>query len=323
MRMMRNWTERNFRKAVQLWQRNIHSLFSLGRSATLLVSGVLFTAIAVADYLTPPQLNLTFLYVFVILLVCWNVGAVAGIVFAALASAIQFIVFPGNAGVGLEPIYRYVILGNRVFTFLLVVGLTVPLRQLHAREQRTSRTDFLTGVLNRMALYELLAVESARSQRTGIPFSVAYIDCDNFKVVNDQSGHEEGDTLLRSVAKTIKRVLRVTDAVARLGGDEFVVLLPGTPSEIALQIMDRLRTELDIAMVADNWSVTFRIGLGIFSCSELSPEEIIQRCDTLMYGVKTLRKNGIDWELITADNVARSPELKRHARLSDTHVSRT
>jgi diguanylate cyclase (GGDEF)-like protein len=316
MRNRPNSAERHLIRTARLWQRNIHSLFSLGRNATLFISAVLFSAIAVADYITPPQLNLTFLYVFVILLVCWNVGAVAGIVFAVLASAMQFVVFPGNTGIGLEPIYRYIILGNRVFTFLLVVGLTVPLRELHAREQRTSRTDFLTGALNRMAMYELLAVESARSRRTGNFFSVAYIDCDNFKAVNDQFGHEQGDELLRSAVKTIKHVLRATDAVARLGGDEFVVLLPGTTSEAALLIMDRLRAELDSVMVANDWPVTFSIGLGVFNRSESSPEEIVHRCDTLMYGVKAYRKNGIDWELVTAGNAPQGAESKLQRRFS-------
>ncbi len=320
---MRNLTRRYLVKAVRLWQRIIHRLFSLERNTTLLISGVLFSAIAVTDYFTPPQLNLTALYAFVIVLACWNVGAVAGIAFAALASAMQFIVFSWDTGIYMDPLYRYVILGNRIFTFLIVVGLTVPLRQLYAREQRTSRMDFLTNVLNRMALYELLSIESARNQRTENPFSVAYIDCDNFKDVNDQFGHEEGDALLRTVAKTIKRILRVTDAVARLGGDEFVVLLPDTGSETALQIMDRLRHELDKLMAQNNWPVTFSIGLGVFNRAGLSPEDIIHRCDVLMYRVKDHRKNGLASELITGGDAALRAESKRSAQVSTTVATRT
>ena len=310
--------KRHLIRTVRRWQRAVHWLFSLKRNTTLLISGVLFSAIAVTDYVTPPQLNLTAAYAFVILLVCWNVGAKAGIAFAALASAMQFIVFTGTTGIYLDPLYRYVVVGNRVFTFLVVVGLTVPLRQLYAREQKTSRMDFLTNVLNRMALYELLLIESARNQRTGNPFSVAYIDCDNFKDVNDQSGHEQGDALLRTVAKAIKRVLRATDAVGRLGGDEFVVLLPDTGSESALQILDRLRSQLDKLMAQNNWPVTFSIGLGVFNRPGLSPEEIIHRCDVLMYRVKDHGKNGLAWEMVTRGGAAPGAESKLHRPAPET-----
>ena len=300
-------------RAAQLWQRTVHALFSLNRSTTLVIAGGLFAAIVVVDYVTPPQLNLTFLYVFVILLVCWNVGAIAGIVFAALASAIQFIVFSASMGMALDSFYLYVILGNRIFTFFLVVGLTVPLRQLYVREQRTSRIDFLTKLLNRMALYELIATELARNQRSGNPFSVAYIDCDNFKVVNDRFSHEEGDLLLRAVANAMKRMLRATDSVARLGGDEFVVLLPDTGRDTALEVMDRLRDELDRQMGESNWPVTFSIGLGVFNRPGLSPEEIIHSCDTLMYKVKDHHKNGLAWDLIDGQHAAPKPESRRRS----------
>ena len=290
---MRSTTGNFLNKTVRLWQRFVHGLFAMRRDTTLAIAGVLFSVIFIVDSITPPQLNLTFLYVFVILLVCWNVGALAGILFALLSSAVQFFVFSEAQGLALPAFYRYIILGNRAFVFLLVVGLTVPLRQLYEREQRTSRTDFLTDALNRMALYELLVMESARSRRTGKPFSVAYIDCDRFKAINDLFGHEAGDALLRSVGKTIKRVLRLTDAVARIGGDEFVVFLPETDAEMAAQIIERLRAELAGVMSANQWAVTFSIGLGTFNQSEFSPEQIVQKCDALMYGVKGGEKNGI------------------------------
>ena len=216
-------------------------------------------------------------------------------------------------GITLNPLYLYVILGNRVFTFLIVVGLTVPLRQLYDQEQRTSRIDFLTKLLNRMALYELIGTELARNMRSGNPFSVAYIDCDNFKDVNDRFSHEEGDMLLRASAKAMKRSLRATDAVARLGGDEFVVLLPDTGRETALEIINRLRDELDKLMEECHWPVTFSVGLGVFNRPGLSPEEIIHSCDTLMYMVKDHHKNGIACELITGRDVAQKPESKEVA----------
>ena len=112
----------------------------------------------------------------------------------------------------------------------------------------------------------------------------------------------------------MKRLLRATDGVARLGVDEFVVLPPETGRDTALEIMDRVRDELDKAMRNGKWPVTFSIGLGVFNRPALSPEEIIHRCDALMYKVKDHRKNGLAWDLINGPDAAYSPESKRRAR---------
>ena len=320
---MQDLTKRYLAYAGHRWQIAIHELFSLGRVRTSFIAGVLFCAIAITDFLTPPQLNLSALYVFVILLVCWNVDAVTGIVFAILSSAMQFMVFSGSMGISLDPLFRYVIIGNRVFTFFLAVGLTVPLRQLFVREQRSSRVDFLTNLFNRMALHELLSIELARNQRTNIPFSVAYIDCDNFKYVNDQLGHREGDVLLKTVAGAMKRIVRGTDVVARIGGDEFVMLLPDTGRDTAIQFTDRLRTALNKMMVTNNWPVTFSIGLGVFDRSGLGPEDILQRCDTLMYQAKTNGKNNLAWELFSGADAGANPESLRLAQSTTYEAARS
>ena len=135
-------------------------------------------------------------------------------------------------------------------------------------------------------------MEIARYERTGIPFSVAYIDVDDFKPINDRFGHEKGDLLLCEIAKAVGRNLRKTDTVARLGGDEFVILFSASNLDAALPVMQRVRTELD-ALHTEAGPVTFSIGLGAFSRPGLSPDEVIACCDSLMYRAKREGKNTI------------------------------
>src|SRR6185312_6159583 len=104
-----------------------------------------------------------------------------------------------------------------------------------------ARIDALTGVANGRTFYDLARVELCRFQRTGRPFTVAYLDLDNFKQVNDRLGHPAGDDLLRRVAQVLRDNTRVLDVPARLGGDEFALLLPETDAEDALPVLSKLR----------------------------------------------------------------------------------
>lgn len=91
-------------------------------------------------------------------------------------------------------------------------------------DETAADTDYLTGALNPRGFYERVQQEIGRSARTHKPFAVAYIDLDNFKVVNDTLGHSVGDELLITVVSILDNHLRKIDVVARLGGDEFAIL---------------------------------------------------------------------------------------------------
>jgi diguanylate cyclase (GGDEF)-like protein len=287
------------------WQRFAEALFALDRRLAMAICAIVFVGIATLDYLTPPQLNLTFLYVFVILLACWNIGLGWGLAYVAMSFAMQIVAYEQIDNPGIGPVYFYVILGNRLFTFLLTVALTVPLRKLYEREQKTARIDFLTGVPNRKAFYDLLAVELARNQRTEAPFAVAYLDLDNFKHVNDEFGHEEGDALLRVAADTIKSELRSTDTLARLGGDEFGILLPDADAQTSATSIDRVKQALDAAMLKREWKVTASIGLGAFDRPAMTADGLMSACDSLMYSIKRSGKSGVACEQFVLD--ARRP----------------
>ena len=277
------------------WQAAVQRLFALDFRQALTLCSVLFVIIAVIDYVTPPELNLTFMYVFVILLACWNLGLTWSLVFTALASGMQFLIVDQIKGDYISLMYLYIDLGNRFFTFLLIVALTVPLRTVYGREKTTARIDWLTRIPNRRAFTESLGTEIARYERTGVPFSVAYIDLDDFKAINDRFGYERGDLLLRKIVETVKRSLRQTDAVARLGGDEFAILFPASSIDAALPVMQRVRAELD-ALNQEGGSVTFSIGLGTFGRPGLSADEVTALCDSLMHRVKREGKKALVYD---------------------------
>ncbi len=107
--------------------------------------------------------------------------------------------------------------------------------------RRVAMTDPLTGLPNRQALDELLEREVARCARFGTPLSVAILDVDRFKEINDSSGHMAGDNLLATLAANLRRGLRAVDVLARFGGDEFVAIMPGCMLQDAVSSADRLR----------------------------------------------------------------------------------
>lgn len=184
------------------------------------------------------------------------------------------------------------------FAFFLVVGLLLAkLRNLLDHERIQSRVDNLTGVLNRRGFLDATTKEVFRLRRFATPFTLVYIDLDNFKEVNDTQGHAQGDFLLQTVASTIARNLRRTDTVARLGGDEFAILLASTDEYSARVAIQKIRKQLQEKMSRHSLAVTF--SFGVLTCNEppTSEEEVIALADKQMYEVKRSGKNGISHAL--------------------------
>jgi diguanylate cyclase (GGDEF)-like protein len=165
------------------------------------------------------------------------------------------------------------------------------------KEKELSRMDFLTRVGNGRYFIELANMEINRARRNKHPLTVAYIDIDNFKMINDRSGHSTGDHLLQLVAYTIKNNIRLTDTVVRMGGDEFAILLPEAGPELAETIIRRVQ-KINLEMMQENgWPVTFSIGVVTFMTPPSSVDEILKRTDNLMYGAKNTGKNAIKYEI--------------------------
>jgi len=166
-------------------------------------------------------------------------------------------------------------------------------------EKRLSRTDDLTGVANRRAFYETGEVERKRAGRYGRPLSLAYIDLDNFKQVNDRSGHDTGDQVLVCVGEILQKNTRAEIVAARLGGDEFALLLPEAGQAAALSVINKLHGLLNRAMREKDWPVTFSIGVVTYDNPPESTEQMVQAADELMYRVKRQGKDRLACSLVT------------------------
>ena len=161
------------------------------------------------------------------------------------------------------------------------------------REQEAARIDSLTGLLNRTGFYELAQRETLRSQRYQRPLSVAYLDLDNFKQVNDKDGYETGDKLLQIVAGLLQKHCRQTDVVGRMAGDEFALLFTESGYEAAEGAINILHKVLLEAMQANSWPVTFSIGVVTFSAAPDTVDQLVRTADELMYAVKMDGKNRV------------------------------
>ena len=156
--------------------------------------------------------------------------------------------------------------------------------------------DALTGVWNRGALSELLARERERSLRGTSPLSVAILDIDFFKRVNDTYGHLVGDEVLKELASRLKGAVRPYDAVGRYGGEEFVVVFPETTAEDVLALGERLRavvSETPFRVEERELPITISVGLSTSSGSQDEVEDLLERADKALYAAKRAGRNRV------------------------------
>ena len=257
---------------------------------TLALCGLGVTLIGVADALTGEQISLAVLYVLPIMAASWTAGlgwglGVAGVCVALLLAGGVFVGHPFQH-IGF---FAFSVL-SEAGTYALLAWLVSRLARALERERNAARSDALTGLPNRAALFDAIQREMERQQRYGHPLAVAYMDCDNFKTVNDSQGHLAGDQLLEAVAHTLRSNLRRTDVSARLGGDEFAVLLPETTPDQARAAVESLRAKLQERMREGGWPVDFSIGVAAFTNPPASPGAALKAADRLMYRAKTQGK---------------------------------
>ena len=155
--------------------------------------------------------------------------------------------------------------------------------------------DRLTGVPNRETLLATLSAEMERAARHAKPLSVAFIDIDRFKQINDTYGHNSGDAVLRQVARLIQSSVRASDTFGRYGGEEFMLILPETRPEETVALAEELRglVMAEPMPIADGQTVQVTISLGIAGGhgSELQLDMVVDRADAAMYAAKSLGRN--------------------------------
>lgn len=261
-----------------------------GRISLVVLGFLLLGVIGVLDYVTGWELSLTALYLGPISLIAW-IGGFWPAGAAALVAALIWALADAAAGHA----YSQAIIGpwNSLMRFahFALVGFTLAaLKAALARERLHARHDFLTGIPNGRYFFELAALCVERDRRDEAPTTVAYLDCDNFKIVNDVSGHATGDEALKVIAGTITRTVRVTDVVARIGGDEFAVLLSSTGHAEAHEVLSRIVENLAHAMRQRTWPISCSVGAVTFDRAP-SMDAAVQQAEGLMRQAKARGKD--------------------------------
>jgi len=172
--------------------------------------------------------------------------------------------------------------------------LLAALRASLALQRQLARADSLTGLYARRAFEGRLQHELVLARRRGSDLSLAFIDVDDFKSINDTRGHAGGDRVLRSVGRAMKATLREADAAARLGGDEFALVLPDTGSERAQQVVDKVLHRIRAGLQAEGLAtLSCSVGVVTFEQPPASAESAVAAADALMYEVKRQGKGKV------------------------------
>jgi diguanylate cyclase (GGDEF)-like protein len=262
---------------------NITEFLGKQHKGILIAMGIfLLAAGAVGDNLTSPEFESSIFFLIPVSFFAWFISRETGLIAAGISAAITLVTHRTASSSSI--LYWNVSAWLGLYIFL--VWMIAELRSLYERERRSSRTDALTRIPNRRAFFEVLETEKSRAQRYGSALTIAYLDLDNFKAMNDRFGHTRGDHLLRVVAKTMQKNIRQVDMVARMGGDEFAVLLPETAEDPAAAVLQKLRALLDAAMQQRKWPVTFSMGAVTFQPPPDSTQEMISKADEVMYAAK-------------------------------------
>jgi len=267
------------------------------RRRWLMLGVISLLLIAGTDNATGFKLHLVILYALPMLMITWAAGGWVGALIAVAACATWAIV-DSSAGRFIDnPKMYYLEWGACLAGLLLLVYGLTRLRAMLEEAHFQSRKDMLTGLVNKGGFYQIVGAEMEVCRRYRRTLSIAYIDCDNFKLVNDKYGHHVGDELLRVISKTMQRKLRSSDLPGRLGGDEFAVMLPETSAEACRMVVEMLQQRLLQEMAEHHWPVTFSIGIATFTRMPASIEEMIRQADKLMYAVKFTSKGAIKQEV--------------------------
>ncbi len=272
------------------------NFFSKHRVLSLITAIFMVVAIDQIDFRTIDGMGLSILYLVPIFLVTWTFGRNMGVLTACVSAVLWGKTEIRSHLYHKDPFLLYWNLSVRLgffLIFVILIYLVSELRNAIQREREAARSDFLTGIANRKHFIETAEVEIKRCARDKKPLTVVYIDCDNFKVLNDSQGHDAGDKCLVLISNTLKENIRATDMAARLGGDEFALLLPGMGSQEAEDLVARVRRFLNQWMKMSRWPVTFSIGVGTFSHPKGPVDEIMKKVDHVMYSVKRTTKNAM------------------------------
>lgn len=267
---------------------------SLRERLVLLVGGGTWIVLTgVLDYATGVEYRLFPLYLLPICLVAWRLGYPSTVAAAWLSAATWLV---SNYLGGLNFSSNLVWVANTItqgLSFSFVGVLVVVSRRAFALADTRSRIDDLTQLLNTRAFSEEASRMIALCNRHGRPVTVAYLDLDHFKQVNDHFGHARGDQVLSTVASALREAARDSDLVARLGGDEFALLLPETDETGAAVVLERARANVFRSLRDETVRVTASIGAVTGRPGKRPIDELLKLADARLYDAKAHGKDRV------------------------------
>lgn len=244
-------------------------------------------SIFAADLLLPADIRLHGLYVFPLAIAGRYCGQLRWpLVVLMVTTALQCVAF------SLQPVAAPSAISDVLVPFatsVLTVFLARAWRISYLTAANQAATDPLTDLRNRRAFIAEINAEIARQKRYGGVFSLAILDLDDFKVLNDFKGHHAGDEALKLVADTLRRNTRKSDALGRIGGDEFAILMPNTAADCTSMLCDLCAAIATITAAAD-CAVTASIGCKTFWSPPEKAVDALRQADSVMYEAKFGRK---------------------------------
>jgi len=256
----------------------------------------LVVALGLLDQLETHYLSLLIFYLIPIGLATWFIGQRAGFVILGMSLFAWISDDIVSSYSYLRPVVPYWDIASKAIFCVFFIRLLYVLKISLKREKDFARIDYLTGIANRRHFFELSVREISRGNRYNRPTTLAYLDLDNFKAINDTFGHKAGDKLLTVVAETIESGIRVSDIAARVGGDEFTVLFPETGAVASKIVVERVQRNIQEAMEQYKWPVTLSIGVVTCSRKTCSFDALMSLADSVMYAAKKVGKNAIRYE---------------------------
>lgn len=261
-----------------------------------LLSALGIGAVGIVDHVTGVELRVYPLYFPSIAYGAWSLSRRASMVLAVIAAAVWLMAnLLEDSGYTTTAIWAVNGL-VQLLAFVLVAFLISELRRRLRYERQLSRTDSLTGLSNSRAFHEDTRLLLAAARRHRLPVTLAYLDLDDFKLVNDRHGHEVGDQALSAAASVLRSHCRASDLVSRLGGDEFALLLFGADCEKAETVLERLRLAVSDAMRDQGWPITTTIGAVAFVDAPPDLSTALTTADALMYRAKRAGKDRVTVE---------------------------
>jgi diguanylate cyclase (GGDEF)-like protein len=256
-----------------------------------------FNLIVVVYFLAGPLGGVSVVMIFVVPLFAFVLlGLKPGVVWAALTYAMLMIggvmevrgyVFPNIDNTPYASVGKIIHLNVSFFTiFIMVAFYEINGRRYRAQLEEVALNDGLTQLPNRSAFYTVIAAAIEKHQQSQAPFTLIYMDIDNFKRINDKFGHGAGDQVLRAFAGRLKSSVRAQDFVCRLGGDEFAILVEGPDERVAQLILGRLEGQLKESVGLRNEQCIFvsaSTGMAYYPHDATSLEAILHAADERMY----------------------------------------